>query len=110
MIDWVRLFAVLHWVFLIIALIVAIQIISENRNPYRTLAWLFALIAFPVFGFLSFLLAGRNLSWRQMRRPKTSPEFPYSRKLLASPDTIPHRKESDVKLNRILNRQNQAPC
>lgn len=35
-------------------------VISENRNPVRSLAWVTVLIFFPVIGFILYLFFGRN--------------------------------------------------
>ena len=39
---------------------VAIFIISENRTPQSTFAWLLVLIAFPVVGLLLYIFLGRG--------------------------------------------------
>lgn len=50
-------------------ILIAILIMLENRNPSRTVAWLLILLAFPVLGFILYILFGQNLrKKRKVRR------------------------------------------
>ncbi|MBQ0081827.1 MAG: cardiolipin synthase [bacterium] len=46
--------------FVILDIAVIVVIVLENRNPVKTLAWIFMLLVFPFFGALVYLLIGRN--------------------------------------------------
>ena len=46
--------------FAIYAIAVAIFIISENRTPQSTFAWLLALLAFPLIGLVLYFFFGRG--------------------------------------------------
>ncbi|MEG2792070.1 MAG: PLDc N-terminal domain-containing protein, partial [Odoribacter sp.] len=39
---------------------VVFNVILENRNPVRTLAWIVVLVAIPLIGFLFYLYFGIN--------------------------------------------------
>jgi cardiolipin synthase len=47
-------------IFTIYVIVVAIFIISENRTPQSTFAWLLALIAFPLVGLVLYFFFGRG--------------------------------------------------
>ena len=42
------------------AIVVAIFVISDNRSPSSTIAWILALTFFPVIGLLFYIFAGRT--------------------------------------------------
>ncbi|MDD4109376.1 MAG: cardiolipin synthase [Prolixibacteraceae bacterium] len=65
-------------VFLITAIPVAIMIILEKRSPYKTAAWIMALLLLPVFGVIFYLFFGQEYRKRKL----------YSRKGLKSHNTI----------------------
>ncbi len=50
----VGLLVVLSWV-------IGFLIVLENRHPSKTIAWLAVLIAFPLVGFIFYILLGRNV-------------------------------------------------
>ncbi|MCQ2234541.1 MAG: cardiolipin synthase [Paludibacteraceae bacterium] len=37
------------------------MILMENRNPVKSIAWIFVLLLFPVAGFVFYILVGKNL-------------------------------------------------
>lgn len=57
-------FLILLYVITIISCIVVV--LSENRNPIRSLAWVIALIFLPGIGLIFYLFFGRSLRGRQM--------------------------------------------
>lgn len=101
-------------VFLITAIPVSIMIILERRSPYKTAAWILALIMLPVFGVIFYLIFGqeyrkqklfsrsgikslgkiRNLSLKQLRQIKT--KTVYNKNI--------HKKENIIRL--LLNNSN----
>lgn len=46
--------------YVILDMAVIVVIVLENRNPVKTLAWIFMLLVFPLFGALVYLLIGRS--------------------------------------------------
>jgi cardiolipin synthase len=49
-----------YLIFIIYVIGVAVFIISENRTPQSTFAWLLVLIAFPLVGLLPYIFLGRG--------------------------------------------------
>ena len=50
------------------ALIIAGVVFLEHQNPYRTIAWILALVAFPVVGVLLYFYLGSSFSQRRTFR------------------------------------------
>lgn len=48
-------------VFLINILLIAVVILMEKRNPYKTIAWLLIFIAFPIGGYILYTFFGRDI-------------------------------------------------
>ncbi|SFF64480.1 cardiolipin synthase [Halobacillus alkaliphilus] len=46
-------------VYLIIVLSVCYVLILENRSPYKTLVWIYAILFFPVAGYIFFIYSGQ---------------------------------------------------
>ena len=67
--DWIS-FAWLYWGLVIVYAITIISIVgivlSENRNPLKSLAWVCVLILFPVGGLILYIFFGRNLKNTRM--------------------------------------------
>lgn len=51
---------IIHILFVLLIATTIIFLILENRNAVKTTAWIIVLIAFPVFGFIVYLLFGMN--------------------------------------------------
>ena len=49
---------------------IGVIIFMENRHPTQTVAWLVVLGAFPVIGFIFYLLFGRNYRKERMFKKK----------------------------------------
>lgn len=79
--NWVDWTASILYIVTILSSIVVI--LSENRNPIRSLAWILALIFLPVVGFIFYLFFGRSLKGQHMiskngkRRLLGSVELPH---------------------------------
>lgn len=68
--------------YIVTLLIVCIKIITENEvtNPSRTLAYLFVVISFPIFGMILYLSVGVNYRKRKLYRKKLEvdeKQFPH---------------------------------
>ena len=48
-------------VFLINIFLIAVVILMEKRNPYKTIAWLLIFIVFPIGGYILYSFFGRDL-------------------------------------------------
>ncbi len=53
-------------VFLLTAIPVAIMVIWEKRSPYKTAAWILALLLLPVFGVIFYLFFGQEFRKRKL--------------------------------------------
>jgi cardiolipin synthase A/B len=51
---------IISLIFLITSLAIAIIVISENRSPYKTAAWILALVLLPVLGLVFYLFFGQE--------------------------------------------------
>ncbi|MDE6301473.1 MAG: cardiolipin synthase [Muribaculaceae bacterium] len=79
--SWVREISFTLYALTIISIIVIV--ISENRNPVKTLAWVTVLLLLPMVGVILYLFFGRNIKnthkvsrrlRRQMRRKEAAPK------------------------------------
>ena len=73
------LFRITEAIYLITVLGVIIVIISENRNPLKTITWIMVLIFLPIVGFFIYIFFGqdytkrRTISKRMYSKIKTRP-------------------------------------
>lgn len=58
--------SVLLWIAVASTFIIIIIIISENRNPVKSLAWVTVLLLLPVVGMVIYLVFGRNITQKRM--------------------------------------------
>ncbi|MFV0268294.1 MAG: phospholipase D-like domain-containing protein, partial [Draconibacterium sp.] len=66
MFDWNQFSGWFYLAFVITAIPVAIMVILEKRSPYKTAAWILALILLPIFGVLFYLVFGQEYRKRKM--------------------------------------------
>ncbi|MBS2968390.1 cardiolipin synthase [Metabacillus sp. KIGAM252] len=66
--DWIL--AALSIIFTLSIVFIGFVIFMENRKPNQTLTWLIVLGAFPIVGFLFYLLFGRNVRKRRLFEKK----------------------------------------
>lgn len=103
------LFRIAEVVYLITAIGVIIVIISENRNPIKTITWIMVLIFLPIFGLIIYAFFGQDYTKR-----RTISKRMYS-KIKTRPLAELYSSESDhyplqhVKLINLLHNSNQAP-
>lgn len=62
--HWLTFFAIIAY--LVIVFSCVIVVLSENRNPIRSLAWTIALIALPGVGLIFYLFFGRSMRGHQL--------------------------------------------
>lgn len=58
--------ATISFIYYLIVIGIIIVILSENRNPIRSIAWCVALLALPVLGVIFYLFFGRSMKGRHM--------------------------------------------
>ncbi|AZB44793.1 cardiolipin synthase [Bacillus sp. FJAT-42376] len=66
--DWIL--GTLSIIFTLSIVFIGFVIFMENRKPNQTLTWLIVLGAFPIVGFLFYLLFGRNVRKRRLFEKK----------------------------------------
>lgn len=76
---------------------ILVIIISENRNPVKSLAWITVLLLLPMVGIVLYLIFGRNMqnkrklsrrNRRRLRRKETPPNPADFKALGFSPETV----------------------
>lgn len=105
MTEYVSQYVNLSWVYWLFTISYALAIIaivgviiSQNRNPVKTLAWVTVLIALPAIGLLLYIIFGRDIKNRRIisrsnRRRLKRREKGYKgdyRRLPLSPESIQH--------------------
>ncbi len=66
MIEWSQFWGWFLLVFLLTAIPVTFMIILEKRSPFKTAAWIMALILLPIFGVIFYLIFGQEYRKRKM--------------------------------------------
>lgn len=102
------LFRITEIVYLITVIGVIVVIISENRNPIKTITWIMVLIFLPVVGFVMYIVFGQDytkrrfMSKRMYSKIKTRP--------LAEIDSseLVHYPSKHIDLIKLLRNSNQA--
>lgn len=95
-IDYVWLWRCLSIAYAVIILSVIAVVVSENRNPVKSLAWVTVLTLLPAFGLVLYIFCGRNIqskrviSRRNRRRLRRLEEKCTDRDYLVdcSPETL----------------------
>lgn len=62
--GWIQ--SILLWIAVASTVLIIIVIISENRNPVKSLAWVTILLLLPVVGLILYLFFGRNIKNKRM--------------------------------------------
>ncbi len=57
-------------IFSVLAVLVGFVIFLENRHPTKTITWLFVLGAFPIIGFIFYIMFGRNFRKKKIFQKK----------------------------------------
>ncbi len=58
--SWSSFFVVLNVIYLTTAIIVAISVMLDNRNPTKTISWVVVLFVLPILGLILYFLIGKN--------------------------------------------------
>ncbi|MFZ3589236.1 cardiolipin synthase [Bacillus sp. DJP31] len=65
-----QLLGAISILFTILAVLIGFVIFLENRHPTKTITWLFVLGAFPVLGFIFYMMFGRNFRKKKIFQKK----------------------------------------
>ncbi|MFD1735327.1 cardiolipin synthase [Bacillus salitolerans] len=65
-----QVLGILSIVFTTLAILIGLVIFLENRHPTKTITWLIVLGAFPVIGFIFYIIFGRNFRKKRMFKKK----------------------------------------
>lgn len=58
--SWSTVFLILNIIYITTAVIIAISVILDNRNPTKTIAWVVVLFVLPILGLIFYFLVGKN--------------------------------------------------
>ncbi len=61
--SWLQVVSI---VFLVTSIAIAFIIVFEKRSPYKTVAWILALVIIPIFGLIFYLFFGQEYRKRKM--------------------------------------------
>ncbi len=79
--SWNTVFLVLNIIYLATALVFAINIILDNRNPTKTISWVLVLFLVPVLGLIFYFIAGKNYRKEKIFSRKGHRDFERIRNL-----------------------------
>ena len=79
--SWSTFFFVLNVIYLTTAIIVAISVILDNRNPTKTIAWVVVLFVLPILGLILYFLVGKNYRKEKIFSRKGLKDFERIRNL-----------------------------
>ncbi|MGM9803146.1 MAG: cardiolipin synthase [Muribaculaceae bacterium] len=86
-IDWV--YVVITTAYICTVLSIIWVVISENRNPVRSLAWITVLLMLPVFGVILYMFFGRSLKSKILSTQRLKRIIPQQLKAYeVDPDTL----------------------
>lgn len=95
--SWNTVFLILNIIYLATAVIVAISVILDNRNPTKTIAWVVVLFVLPILGLVLYFLVGKNYRKEKIFSRKGLKDFERIRNL--SDNQIIKLKENDLIAN-----------
>ena len=55
------IFLVLIGLSYLVGILIAMNILLENRDPSKTLSWMMMFVLFPGFGIILYVISGRNI-------------------------------------------------
>ncbi len=91
--SWSTVFFILNVIYLTTAIIVAISVILDNRNPTKTIAWVVVLFVLPILGLIFYFLIGKNYRKEKIFSRKELKDFERIRNL--SDNQIIELKDAD---------------
>ncbi len=91
--SWSTFFFILNVIYLTTAVIVAVLVVLDNRNPTKTIAWVVVLFVLPILGLILYFLVGKNYRKEKIFSRKGLEDFERIRKL--SDDQIIELQDDD---------------
>jgi cardiolipin synthase A/B len=58
--SWGSVFLILNVIYLATAIIIAISVVLDNRNPTKTISWVVVLFVLPILGLILYFVVGKN--------------------------------------------------
>ena len=58
--SWSTVFFILYIIYFATAILVALYVILDNRNPTKTIAWVIVLFVLPIIGLVFYFMVGKN--------------------------------------------------
>ena len=73
--SWNTVFLILNAIYLTTAIIVAISVILDNRDPAKTIAWVVVLFVLPILGLILYFVVGKNYRKEKIFSRKEHKDF-----------------------------------
>ncbi|MDO5498019.1 MAG: PLDc N-terminal domain-containing protein, partial [Alistipes sp.] len=99
---------ILELFFLIIWVGTIIVVITENRNPVKTLAWAMVLVFLPILGFVLYLLFGLDMRKEKIIGRRSLSQLMKEPLLNYKDYVAPNPPETYEKLTRMMRHAGQA--
>lgn len=103
------LFRIAEIVYLITAVGVIIVIISENRNPIKTISWIMVLVFLPVVGLIIYAFFGQDYTKRRVISKRMYNKIKKRPLSELNSSELNHYPSQHVELIKLLRNLNQAP-
>ncbi len=102
------LFRITEAVYLITVIGVIIVIISENRNPIKTITWIMVLIFLPIIGFVIYVIFGQDYTKRRFMSKRMYSKIKTRPLAEISTNELTHYPPQYIDLIKLLRNSNQA--
>ena len=102
------LFRITEIVYLITVIGVITVIISENRNPIKTITWIMVLIFLPIIGFVMYIVFGQNYTKRRFMSKRMYSKIKTRPLAEINPNELTHYPSKYIDLIKLLRNSNQA--
>ena len=102
------LFRITEVVYLITVLGVIVVIISENRNPIKTITWIMVLIFLPIIGFVIYIIFGQDYTKRRFMSKRMYSKIKTRPLAEINSAELVHYPSKYIDLVKLLRNSNQA--
>ncbi len=102
------LFRITEIVYLITVLGVIVVIISENRNPIKTITWIMVLIFLPIIGFVIYIIFGQDYTKRRFMSKRMYSKIKTRPLAEINSAELVHYPSKYIDLVKLLRNSNQA--
>ncbi|MBR4962615.1 MAG: PLDc N-terminal domain-containing protein, partial [Muribaculaceae bacterium] len=106
--EWI--YSSVYFIIILLNIVFTIIIISENRNPVKTIAWISVLTLLPIGGFIFYLFFGRDQRSQRMisRKSKRKLERLVNDSISISKEDVNSFNESTKQLLFLGNKLTRA--